>query len=96
MTLETLFEIICSRRDHPIPGSYTLALLEAGEDEILKKIGEETIELIIAAKGQGERRLIEESADLLYHLLVLLAMKKIPPERVMGELDARHAEKKAR
>jgi phosphoribosyl-ATP pyrophosphohydrolase len=94
MTLDQLYQIICQRRDHPAEGSYTVSLLEAGEDEILKKIGEETIEVIIAAKGQGQVRLVEETADLIYHLLVLLAQKHISPDQVLKELDHRHAGKK--
>ena len=90
MTLDELYQIICDRRDNPTAGSYTVSLLEAGEDEILKKIGEETIEVIIAAKGQGEQRLIEETADLFYHLLVLLAQKDLTPDQIMKELARRH------
>ena len=52
--------------------SYTARLLAAGEDEIVKKIGEEAVEVILAAKGQGDGRVVEEAADLVYHLLVLL------------------------
>ena len=91
MTLDELYQIICDRRDNPTVGSYTVSLLEAGEDEILKKIGEETIEVIIAAKGQGKQRLVEETADLIYHLLVLLAQQEVEPKLVMEELAIRHA-----
>ena len=91
MTLDELYRIICDRRDNPKTGSYTVSLLKAGEDEILKKIGEETIEVIIAAKGQGEQRLIEETADLFYHLLVLLAQKNMTLDQVMKELAIRHS-----
>jgi phosphoribosyl-ATP pyrophosphohydrolase len=90
MTLDALYTIIVDRRDHPQAGSYTHSLLEAGEDEILKKVGEEAVEVIIAAKGQGGQRLIEETADLFYHVLVLLAAKGIEPEQIMQELARRH------
>ena len=63
MTLEELYQIICDRRDHPTPGSYTVSLFEKGEDEILKKVGEEAVEVILAAQRQGEQRLTEEISD---------------------------------
>ncbi|MEM5775597.1 MAG: phosphoribosyl-ATP diphosphatase [Anaerolineaceae bacterium] len=90
MNLDELYNIICDRRDHPVEGSYTRRLLEAGEDEMVKKIGEEAVEVILAAKGQGEQRVVEETADLLYHVLVLLASKDIHPQQVMDELERRH------
>jgi len=65
-------------------------LLDAGEDKILQKIGEEAIEVILAAKSQGRQRVIEEIADLTYHLLVLLAAHEITPAEVAAELDHRH------
>ena len=67
--LHTLFQTIQDRKANPKPGSYTNQLFSAGEDEIVKKVGEEAVEIILAAKGQGDQRLIEESADLIYHLL---------------------------
>ena len=90
MDINELYAIICDRRDHPKEGSYTRQLLEAGEDEMAKKIGEEAVEVIIAAKGQGEQRIIEETADLIYHVLVLLASRGIRPDLVMLELEKRH------
>jgi len=90
MNINELYAIICDRRDNPREGSYTRSLLEAGEDEQVKKIGEEAVEVIIAAKGQGRQRIIEETADLLYHVLVMLAAKDIHPDQVMAELEGRH------
>ncbi len=87
--LETLFAIILDRQANPRPGSYTVRLLEAGEDEILKKVGEEAMEVILAAKGQGDRRLIAEIADLVYHLLVLLAARGLSLADVEDELAHR-------
>ena len=89
-TLETLYEIICDRRDHPLPGSYTASLLGQGENEIVKKIGEEAIEVILASTSQGDRRLVEEIADLYYHILVLLASRHIALEDIYSELSRRH------
>jgi phosphoribosyl-ATP pyrophosphohydrolase len=87
--LNTLFATILDRQANPRPGSYTTHLLEAGEDEILKKVGEEAMEVILAAKGQGDERLIAEIADLYYHLLVLLAARGLSPADVGAELVRR-------
>ena len=88
--LHTLFQTIQDRKKNPKAGSYTNTLFEMGEDEIIKKVGEESVEIILAAKGQGDQRLIEESADLMYHLLVLLAHKGLTLEDVERELERRH------
>jgi phosphoribosyl-ATP pyrophosphohydrolase len=93
ITLERLYEIICERRDYPAPSSYTAKLLTDGEDEIVKKVGEEAIEVILACKSQGNQRLIEEVADLYYHLLVLLASRELTPEDIYLELSRRHRAK---
>jgi phosphoribosyl-ATP pyrophosphohydrolase len=90
MTLEDLYRIILDRREHPTPDSYTAHLFSAGLDEIVKKVGEEAIEVILAAKGQGKQRLIEEIADLTYHSLVLLAACELTPEDIQVELERRH------
>ena len=73
-----------------MPNSYTAQLFDAGEDEIVKKIGEEAVEVILAAKGQGDERVISEVADLLYHTLVLLAARGLTLEQVEAELEKRH------
>ena len=88
--LHTLSQTIQDRKANPKQGSYTNELFSAGEDEIVKKVGEEAVEIILAAKGQGDQRLIEESADLIYHLLVLLAHKGLTLEDVERELERRH------
>ena len=88
--LRELFQIIQDRYDKPVEGSYTCSLFERGEDRILQKVGEETVEVILAAKGQGDQRLIEESSDLLYHLWVLLVSKGISIDAIEGELRKRH------
>ena len=90
MTIDELYQIICERRDHPTGQSYTAHLMQKGEDEILKKVGEEAMEIILAAKGQGDARLVEEVADLTYHVLVLLAYHRIAPEDIRAELARRH------
>lgn len=93
MELDELYRIICERRDHPSAASYTARLMEQGEDEILKKVGEEAIEIVLAGKGQGDQRLVEETADLLYHLLVLLAYRGLSLEDIQAELARRHRSK---
>lgn len=89
MVIQQLFAIIEERKANPKDGSYTNALFRAGEDEILKKIGEESVEIILAAKGQGEMRLVEEMADLTYHLMVLLSLRGLTPEDLEEELARR-------
>ncbi|MBI3241361.1 MAG: phosphoribosyl-ATP diphosphatase [Chloroflexi bacterium] len=88
--LHTLQTIIQERKADPQPNSYTASLFAAGEDEIVKKVGEEAIEVILAVKGQGDERVLSETADLLYHLLVLLAQRGLTLEQVEAELEERH------
>ena len=90
MTLDELYTLICDRRDHPTPGSYTASLFAQGQDEIIKKVGEEAIEVVLAAKGQGSQRLTEEVADLAFHTLVLLAASGLTPADIRAELARRH------
>jgi len=87
--LHELFATILDRQADPRPGSYTARLLAAGEDAILRKVGEEALEVILAAKGEGDERLVAESADLLYHLLVLLAARGLSLAGVEAELVRR-------
>jgi phosphoribosyl-ATP pyrophosphohydrolase len=87
--LETLFATILDRKANPHLGSYTARLLDAGEDEILKKVGEEAMEVILAAKGQGDERVVSEVADLFYHLLVLLASRDLTLSDVEAEMVRR-------
>ena len=88
--LDELFEIIEGRKKDLPSGSYTARLMNAGENAILRKIGEESLEIIFASKDEGPQRLIEESADLLYHLWVLLSYKGIRLDQVKEELKIRH------
>ena len=91
--LNDLFEIILERKMNPRPGSYTNKLLDANEDVILQKVGEESVEVILAAKGQGNQRLVEEVSDLFYHTLVLLVRQGISLVDVEAELRCRHTAK---
>lgn len=89
--LHPLFQLIQDRKTHPPAGSYTASLFASGEDRILQKVGEEAIEVIIAAKGTDKNRLIEETADLFYHTLVMLAEKGVTLGEVEAELRKRHS-----
>ena len=88
-TLRSLYQVVLDRKSHPQEGSYTCYLFEQGLDKILKKVAEETGEVIIAAKNGAHEPLCGEVCDLLYHLMVLLAETGLPLEQVMAELDAR-------
>ena len=87
--LDTLFDTVLDRQANPQAGSYTARLLHAGEDEVLKKVGEEAMEVILAAKGQGDERVISEVADLFYHVMVLLAARGLTLADVEAELVRR-------
>lgn len=88
-TLNGLYEVILNRRDNPQEGSYTCYLFEKGLDKILKKVGEESAEVIIAAKGDNDNDTANEICDLIYHLLVMMAEKNIPLEDVTNILEQR-------
>jgi phosphoribosyl-ATP pyrophosphohydrolase len=89
--LHSLQTIIQDRKANPTDTSYTAKLFEMGEDEIGKKVGEEAVEVILAVKGQGDERIISETADLLYHTLVLLTSRGLTLEQVEAELERRHS-----
>ncbi len=87
-TLDNLYEVILDRRVHPKEGSYTNYLFEKGIDKILKKVGEESAEVIIGAKNTREE-LIYEASDLVYHLMVLLVNEGVTLGDLYGELTKR-------
>jgi phosphoribosyl-ATP pyrophosphohydrolase len=87
--LAQLWATIEQRKQQRPAGSYTVQLLEAGENEILKKIGEEAVEVIIAAKGEGDDRVLYEMSDLIYHAMVLLAARDLAWSDVEAELARR-------
>lgn len=87
--LQSLFETIQSRKENPPPGSYTATLFVKGENEICKKIGEEAVEVIIAAKGEGDDRIIYEMSDLIYHCMVLLVARGLSWAEIEAELARR-------
>jgi len=90
MNINDLYAVILDRKENPTTSSYTTSLFKAGQDEICKKVGEEAIEVIIAAKSQGKQRLVEEVSDLTYHVLVLMAQNQVTPDDILGELEKRH------
>lgn len=85
-----LYELISSRKTEGKEGSYTTYLFDKGIDKILKKVGEECTEVVIAAKGGDRAETIYETADLLYHLMVLLVEMDIGTEEIFEELASRH------
>ncbi|MDQ1911372.1 bifunctional phosphoribosyl-AMP cyclohydrolase/phosphoribosyl-ATP diphosphatase HisIE [Paenibacillus sp. GD4] len=88
-------ESVIAQRDAERPeGAYTTYLFEKGVDKILKKVGEEAAEVIIAAKNRDADELRYEASDLIFHLMVLLREQKLPLDEVMRELDRRHNTKK--
>ncbi len=87
---EALFELIKGRKTDKKEGSYTTYLFEKGLDKILKKVGEECTEVIIAAKANDKKETIYEIADLCYHTLVLMIEAGISLEDIHNELSSRH------
>ena len=88
--LQQLESIINDRINGDAPGSYVKSLVESGDDRVLKKIGEEAGEVIIAAKNNDKNELLNESADLLFHLLITLQMKGCQLSDVVSVFESRH------
>ena len=86
-----LAAVVHERRQNPQEGSYTNYLFDQGLDKILKKVGEECAETLIAAKNGDNQALTGEICDLIYHLLVLMAERGVPLDDVSAELNARRA-----
>lgn len=100
-TLDHLAAVIASRAEVSAEASYTRSLLDGGAARVAKKLGEEAIECVIAALEGDRTALVGESADLLYHLMVLLHLRGIALDEILAELERRttqsgHAEKAAR
>ena len=87
--MAALMATIRERKDHPREGSYTCKLLAAGQSEILKKVGEEATEVVVAGALESDERLLYESADLIYHMLVMLASRDLSWDDVEAELRRR-------
>ena len=89
--LNDLYAVIQERKLNPVEGSYTNYLFDKGQDKILKKIGEEATETVIASKNNDKEEILYEMGDLWYHCLVLLAYHNISPDELFGELMNRRS-----
>lgn len=89
-SIQGLEELLKSRKANPPAGSYTSYLFEKGIDKILKKVGEESTEVIIAAKADDKKETIYEVADLAYHVMVMMVEMGISVEDILNELSSRH------
>ncbi|WP_196593055.1 bifunctional phosphoribosyl-AMP cyclohydrolase/phosphoribosyl-ATP diphosphatase HisIE [Pectinatus sottacetonis] len=87
--LNDLYNVIQDRKLHPVEGSYTNYLLRHGQDKILKKLGEEAVETIIASKNNDKKEILYEMGDLWYHCMVTLAFHNIAPNELLNELLTR-------
>lgn len=87
--LNKLYEVIKDRKTNEIEGSYTNYLFESGLDKILKKVGEEASEVIIAAKNDNKTEIENEVCDLVYHVLVLLVLNDIKLDDISSVLEER-------
>ncbi|MEI4830382.1 phosphoribosyl-ATP diphosphatase [Bacillus sp. CGMCC 1.60114] len=90
--LQQLYETIQQRKENPISESYTNYLFTKGEDKILKKLGEECTEIVIAAKNNEKDELIKEVVDFTYHCLVLLVEKNVSLQEIIEELNKRQGQ----
>lgn len=87
--ISQLYEVIEERRENPIEGSYTSYLFKEGLDKVLKKVGEETSEVIIGAKNNSKDEVVYETCDLIYHMLVLMVQQGIAIDDLVKELEKR-------
>ena len=87
--LQAVYQVIQDRKANPSEKSYTASLMAKGVDTILKKLGEEATELVIAGKGGVRDEIVYETADLFFHTLVLLAYYDIAPDEIYAELRRR-------
>ena len=89
-SMEALYELLKGRKTNPKEGSYTTYLYQKGIDKILKKVGEECTEVIVAGKGGDKAETIFEIADLAYHVMVLMVEMGIEPKDIFAQLASRH------
>jgi len=87
--LDAVYQVVLDRKANPSDSSYTASLMQKGLDKILKKLGEEATEVVIAGKGGVREEIVYETADLFFHTLVLLGYKDIPLDAVFDELRRR-------
>lgn len=96
MILDDLEKVILARKNNPSKDSYVSSLFAKGKDEILKKIGEEAIEVIIASKAADREQIVNELADLWFHCMVLMAEDGLSHSDVLKELESRFNKKGGR
>lgn len=89
--LQELETLLYERKAEMPKGSYTTSMFKKGLDKIAQKVGEEAVETVIAAKNEDEKETINEAADLIFHLMLLLAEKEIPLHKVIKKLRKRHS-----
>jgi phosphoribosyl-ATP pyrophosphohydrolase len=87
--LQAVYQVIQERKANPSEQSYTASLMSKGIDKVLKKLGEEATELVIAGKGGVRDEIVYETADLLFHVFILLGYYDIAPEEIYAELRRR-------
>ncbi|MFT8459078.1 MAG: phosphoribosyl-ATP diphosphatase [Liquorilactobacillus ghanensis] len=87
--IDELYQTVLERQKNPVKGSYTDYLFDKGLDKILKKVGEESTEVIVAAKNPDKSEIVYETADLLYHLMVLLVEQGVTFDQIKEELGKR-------
>ena len=87
--IDAIYQVVLDRKNNPADTSYTASLMQKGIDKILKKVGEEATEVVIAAKGGKRDEIVCETADLIFHLLVMLGYSDIHPDAVFDELRRR-------
>jgi len=92
--LQQVYKVLLERKESLPDDSYAAALFRKGEDSILRKVGEEALEVLLASKANDEPEIIHEVADLWFHLLVLLAHHEIPPARIYAELQDRFGKRR--
>lgn len=92
--IQRIVDVVEDRRENPQQGSYTNYLFDSGIDKILKKVGEESAEVIIASKNPNKEELVCEISDLVYHMLVLMNQRKVSLEDILTELTQRHGKRK--
>ena len=93
MILDDIYDVVLARKEHPSEDSYVSTLLAKGKDGILKKIGEESAEVIIASKSDDKKQVIREIADLWFHCLVLMAEEGLSHHDIFRELETRFGKK---
>ena len=89
-SMEALYRLLQGRKEKPKEGSYTTYLFQKGIDKILKKVGEECTEVIVAGKGGDKAETVFEIADLAYHVMVLMVEMGITPADIFSQLESRH------